>query len=90
MMGIGNATFWLLYGIALWDFVVMVPNGIGLLLGITQSIVCMWYPRRDPGAIPIGDGDIAMTHVDSGAAAFSEASSNEPDEDEINGGGVVG
>ena len=50
----------------------------------------MWYPRRDPGAIPIGDGDIAMTHVDSGAAAFSEASSNEPDEDEINGGGVVG
>jgi Sugar efflux transporter for intercellular exchange len=91
IMGIGNATFWLLYGIALWDFVVMVPNGMGLLLGIAQSIVCLWYPRRDPGVIPLGNGDIAMTPVDADAGAFSEASSNIPDkDDEINGGGVVG
>jgi hypothetical protein len=89
MMGIGNATFWLLYGIALWDFVVMVPNGIGLLLGIAQFIVCMWYPRRDP-ATPFGDGDISMTPVRGGAVAFNEASSNEPEEDEIHGGGVIG
>ncbi len=91
-MGIGNATFWLLYGIALWDFVVMVPNGIGLLLGIAQFLVCMWYPRRDPAtpANPFGNGDISMTHVRGSAVAFNEASSNEPEDDEIHGSSVIG
>jgi Sugar efflux transporter for intercellular exchange len=90
MIGIANTTFWLLYGIALWDFVVMVPNGIGLLLGIAQSIVCMWYPRRDPGATPIGDENVPVAPDHECAGDFGEASSNESDEEKINSGGVVG
>ena len=43
---IGNSTFWLLYGVALWDPVLMVPNSIGLALGLCQVVLCLIYPKR--------------------------------------------
>jgi Sugar efflux transporter for intercellular exchange len=72
MMGIGNATFWLLYGIALWDYVIMVPNGIGLLLGSAQLVVCLVFPKHTatatalPNDLPASyerGGDISMSFV---------------------------
>jgi hypothetical protein len=39
-------SFWLLYGIAQLDPVIYAPNAIGLLLGITQGILCLIYPIR--------------------------------------------
>jgi hypothetical protein len=106
MMGIGNATFWFLYGIALWDYVVMLPNGIGLLLAITQLFVCCWYPRQEDAMVVQHSGDISMTSAvvnnkqnqnNKGTGIFSdltlnEASSNDPKEEETLGfgGGVMG
>ncbi len=47
IMGCANASFWFLYGVALWDPVVMVPNSIGLILAICQVLLCGIYPRRE-------------------------------------------
>jgi solute carrier family 50 protein (sugar transporter) len=41
-----NTSFWLGYGFARGDLVVIVPNGIGLLLGIAQGGLCLFYPRK--------------------------------------------
>jgi hypothetical protein len=57
-------SFWLLYGIAQLDPVIYVPNAIGLLLGITQGILCLMYPRKEapnvdmqPLLLPVGEVD---------------------------------
>lgn len=46
-MACGNATFWLLYGIALWDPILMVPNSIGLTLAMSQVLLCIIYPKKN-------------------------------------------
>lgn len=40
-----NAAFWAAYGIAVHDMVVYGPNGIGLLLGLLQALLCCMYPK---------------------------------------------
>jgi solute carrier family 50 protein (sugar transporter) len=45
MMNWTNTTFWILYGFARHDFVIMVPNGLGLSLGLVQGLLCFLYPR---------------------------------------------
>jgi len=44
-----NAIFWSLYGLALWNFVIIIPNGCGVLFGVIQIILSCWFPRRDNG-----------------------------------------
>lgn len=41
-----NTSFWIGYGIARRDLVIILPNGTGLLLGIAQGILCLLYPRQ--------------------------------------------
>lgn len=40
-----NTTFWIGYGCARRDLVVVIPNATGLLLGIAQGVLCLLYPR---------------------------------------------
>ena len=40
-----NAAFWVLYGTARRDRIILFPNAIGMLLGIIQIFVCVWYPH---------------------------------------------
>jgi solute carrier family 50 protein (sugar transporter) len=40
-----NAAFWAAYGIAVNNIVVYGPNGIGLLLGLVQSLLCCCYEK---------------------------------------------
>jgi hypothetical protein len=40
-----NATFWFLYGAAKGDIIVWGPNSIGLVLGISQVMLCFIYPK---------------------------------------------
>jgi hypothetical protein len=43
-MNVINAIFWISYGLAKNDIIIYGPNGIGLLLGIAQGILCLIYP----------------------------------------------
>mmetsp|Transcript_59412 Transcript_59412/g.64150 ORF Transcript_59412/g.64150 Transcript_59412/m.64150 type:complete len:359 (-) Transcript_59412:89-1165(-) len=42
-MNIINALFWISYGLARNDIIIYGPNGVGLLLGVIQSILCLVY-----------------------------------------------
>jgi solute carrier family 50 (sugar transporter) len=67
-----NATFWMLYGIALDSPVVYGPNGIGLALGTAQLVLLIVYPKSGHGGRRYGrpsnlDGD------DDGPSALCES-----------------
>lgn len=47
LMNIVNTSFWVIYGVAKMDFIIIVPNALGLLLGLAQGAVCLMYPRRE-------------------------------------------
>ena len=42
-----NGTFWFVYGMAILDFFVAVPNGLGTLLGVIQIVLCVTFPRHN-------------------------------------------
>lgn len=46
-MNIINALFWISYGLARNDIIIYGPNGVGLLLGTIQGILCLVYPPKD-------------------------------------------
>lgn len=62
MMSCTNTSFWIAYGLVSHQFAIVVPNGIGLVLGILQALLCLLYPRVGagrtlvPGAEPVDDG----------------------------------
>jgi uncharacterized protein with PQ loop repeat len=41
-----NGSFWCAFGIAVADWFIAVPNGLGALLGCTQTMLCVLFPRR--------------------------------------------
>ena len=45
IMNILNCSFWTLYGVARQSFVILFPNATGLMLGLTQGLFCVIYPR---------------------------------------------
>jgi len=47
MMVCANASFWFLYGVALGDPIVMLPNAIGLTLGLVQVALRVIYPHTN-------------------------------------------
>jgi len=51
MMNLINTIFWIIYGFARKDPVIVFPNAIGLVLGVVQGILCLVYPRRRIGSV---------------------------------------
>ncbi|KAL7558706.1 hypothetical protein ACA910_013422 [Epithemia clementina (nom. ined.)] len=45
-----NTTFWILYGFAKMDLVIVIPNATGLSLGLVQGLLCFFYPPTTPTA----------------------------------------
>jgi len=41
-----NGTFWSIYGFAVSDMFVAIPNGIGALFGVFQVVLCVTFPRQ--------------------------------------------
>lgn len=46
-MNIMNTSFWIVYGFAVKDPYILVPNGIGLLLGMIQLLLCLFFVRTE-------------------------------------------
>ncbi|KAL3929403.1 MAG: hypothetical protein SGBAC_012226 [Bacillariaceae sp.] len=44
-MSLLNATFWTGYGFAQMDPFIIVPNGVGMILGTIQFLLCRIFPR---------------------------------------------
>jgi len=41
-----NSGFWIVYGLARQDPVIIAPNAVGLALQIAQGGLCLYYPRK--------------------------------------------
>lgn len=41
-----NGIFWTAFGIAVFDWFIAVPNGLGALLGGIQFVLCIFFPRK--------------------------------------------
>lgn len=48
-----NSSFWVAYGIAIFDPFVIVPNLLGLIMGIIQAALICLYPPSDSSVIEI-------------------------------------
>jgi solute carrier family 50 protein (sugar transporter) len=46
LMNTANASFWTAFGIGTKDYFVLVPNGIGAVLGVIQMILCLLVPSQ--------------------------------------------
>merc|ERR1712127_152549 len=40
-----NATFWCVYSLAIRDYYILIPNGLGFVFGILQVLMYMIYPH---------------------------------------------
>lgn len=54
-----NTTFWILYGLAIMNWVVIIPNALGLALGLAQATLCWFYPATT-AVSPDADADAAV------------------------------
>ena len=41
-----NACFWTAFGFGTMDYFIVVPNGLGAILGFIQMILCLIVPRQ--------------------------------------------
>eukprot|EP00529_Nitzschia_sp_RCC80_P022093 CAMPEP_0113447486 /NCGR_PEP_ID=MMETSP0014_2-20120614/4260_1 /TAXON_ID=2857 /ORGANISM="Nitzschia sp." /LENGTH=496 /DNA_ID=CAMNT_0000338637 /DNA_START=748 /DNA_END=2238 /DNA_ORIENTATION=+ /assembly_acc=CAM_ASM_000159 len=48
-----SSVFWGIYGLAVLDFFVAVPNLLGALLGVIQIFLYMTYPRLETNIVPV-------------------------------------
>jgi uncharacterized protein with PQ loop repeat len=60
-----NTTFWIAYGLARRNPVIVIPNSIGLLLGMLQGVLRLAYPASSESA-SVGRHDlIPQDDIDS-------------------------
>ena len=57
VMNTFNGAFWFVYGSAKYDYVWAVPNGIEVLLGVIQYVLCVMFPIETNDQKPGNDAD---------------------------------
>ena len=56
IMNTVNAFFWCVYSLAIQDYYILIPNGLGFMFGILQTILYKCYPHN--GNDTIVDGNV--------------------------------
>ncbi|CAI0548084.1 unnamed protein product [Linum tenue] len=57
-----SATLWLAYGLLLHDYYIMIPNGVGVVLGMAQMILYGCYCKeRKKGSVENQNGNAAAS-----------------------------
>lgn len=67
-----NAVFWLIYGLALMNPIIILPNAAGVLFGIIQILLACWYPCENleiDGAVKLALFEESMTSDDVSTVA---------------------
>jgi len=60
-----NAVFWLAYGFAITDPIIIIPNCLGLIFGIIQVLLWFWFPKTSTEDIVFGfDRDSSTANCD--------------------------
>ncbi len=42
-MNTSNAFFWVVYGLAIQDYYILIPNGLGFMFGLMQTMLYQCY-----------------------------------------------
>ena len=66
VMNTVNAFFWCIYSLAIQDYYILIPNGLGFLFGILQMVMFMIYRQSD---IIDGDGTAQFLDEDGNSKA---------------------
>ena len=74
-----TSLFWCVYGIAIGDFFLYVPNGLGSSFGVVQIVLCVTFPRSGLG-VTTTTKTPATTDVDNIMVVDTTTSSNDPKE----------
>ncbi|PSC71016.1 cysteine desulfurase [Micractinium conductrix] len=73
VMNIINGGLWLVYGLAITDYFIAVPNGVGALLGLVYCALICAFPRRSSKHSPSpSDTDPGSSRKDLLAASSAE------------------
>ncbi|KAL7506635.1 hypothetical protein ACHAXN_003887 [Cyclotella atomus] len=80
LMNTANATFWTAFGFGTSDYFIMVPNGIGAILGVIQMILRVTVPsnggtENDPSSIQNIDMEMATPVPSTGSGETGSSSS---------------
>jgi solute carrier family 50 protein (sugar transporter) len=74
-----NAVFWTAFGIGIMDWIIVIPNGLGSVLGFIQIFLCLVIPNRS-GKATTTDG-IPMDPLE-GLVLHHHATKEEEEEEE--------
>eukprot|EP00980_Cylindrotheca_fusiformis_P017534 scaffold5498_cov86-Cylindrotheca_fusiformis.AAC.8 len=81
MLNTLNSTFWMVYGIAVMDYFLIVPNGLGACLGAFQIVLSFTFPRGTITTVPDGANvDGHDDRISCGSSAGTEILFMEPPE----------
>lgn len=78
VMNTTNAFFWCVYALGIQDYYILIPNGLGFMFGLIQTLLYKIYPHDNTIA---GDGTEQQFLDDDGNSA--EANSRAGSETEI-------
>eukprot|EP00980_Cylindrotheca_fusiformis_P017531 scaffold5498_cov86-Cylindrotheca_fusiformis.AAC.5 len=53
MLNTLNSSFWMVYGLGVGDYFIILPNGLGACLGAFQVVLCLIFPRGTITAPPV-------------------------------------
>ncbi len=74
-MGLLNSFFWLMYGLALMDMVIFLPNFCGFILSIVQVVLCIVFSKKS---------EMLEETVDRSSLSFDELHASVGEEDDRN------
>lgn len=78
-----NTSFWIAYGLVSHQIAIVIPNGIGLILGIMQALLCLFYPRRSLGRTLVVEQHDDNGDERSGGGGDDDSNCHDDDNDGI-------
>ena len=80
-----NGLFWFAFGLAVQDFFIIVPNGLGAMLGLVEIFLCVTYPRkkRDTSLPPDSSPSLPSTAEEQSPDTHEEKDSAEDKQEKV-------
>jgi solute carrier family 50 protein (sugar transporter) len=67
-----NGSLWFVYGMAVGDYFIAIPNGLGAALGVVQLVLCIIFPRHHHQYEFVGEGAGIVRTPSSSTLSFQE------------------
>ena len=85
ILNTSNAVFWVAFGIGVMDWIILIPNGLGAILGFIQMFLRLVVPART-SSVTVAESDFSEATTvpeESSSKAVDETKSDEVTADEL-------